>query len=373
MAGIYIHIPFCKQKCTYCDFHFSTTFDRYRSQMLKAMLHEIDSRSSELNEKIKTIYFGGGTPSLLKSEEIKEFLIIINSKYELSDDVEITLEANPDDISTDNVKEWVNLGINRLSIGIQSFDNEDLLWMNRAHNAKESLEAVKIAQMNGIDNISIDLIYGLPNMDEKRWKKQIKQATVLNVKHISAYCLTVEEKTKLNQLVKTKAIVPANNEMQAKHFEILQEELKKASFIQYEISNFGIENYFSKHNSSYWKGEKYMGIGPSAHSFDGKNRSWNISNNALYIAGLEKNQRNFTSEELSPKDIFNEYLMTGLRTTWGVNLSKLNAIIPLTDSFNEKMKHLLSEEKAFVKEDNLYLTEKGMLFADAIALELFED
>lgn len=373
MAGIYIHIPFCKQKCSYCDFHFSTTYKSYEDKMIDALCKELELRSVDTKEIIQTIYFGGGTPSLLSTASLGKILNTIYKNYILNPELELSLEANPDDITVENVLSWEKYGINRLSIGIQSFDSQDLIWMNRAHSAEESIHAVKIAQDNGISNISIDLIYGLPNMDENRWKKQIQIANSLDVKHISAYCLTIEEKTKLNQLVKSKSIVPANNDMQARHFEILQEELKKVGFIQYEISNFGKENFFSKHNSSYWKGEVYLGIGPSAHSFDGYTRSWNIANNALYIAGIDTNKRNVTSELLSAKDNFNEYLLIGLRTIWGVSLSKLNTIIPLNDAFYAKVKVLLKEEKAFIKEDDFVLSDKGMLFADAIALDLFED
>lgn len=373
MAGIYIHIPFCSKKCTYCDFHFSTSFATYEGKMIEALVSEIKSRSAEINESIKTIYFGGGTPSLLKIQDLKKILETIQAHYQVEKDAEITFEANPENINSENVEAWKEIGINRLSIGIQSFDEEDLLWMNRAHNSNESIQAVKIAQENGISNISVDLIYGLPNMDEKRWSKQIEKALSLEVKHISAYCLTVEEKTKLNQLVLEHKITPANNEMQAKHFEILQKKLKQAGFIQYEISNFGKENYFSKHNSAYWKGEKYLGIGPSAHSFDGLSRSWNISNNTAYIKGIEKQERNFTAEKLSVKDNFNELILTGLRTIWGVNLIQLSKISELTSAFDLKIKKLISDDKAMIKNKQLILTEKGFLFADAIAMDLFLD
>jgi oxygen-independent coproporphyrinogen-3 oxidase len=242
MAGIYIHIPFCKQKCTYCDFHFSTSFDSYRIKMLDWMLHELELRKSELkNELIETIYFGGGTPSLLTQEEISSFIQKIRKIHSVCVNVEITLEANPDDIGEESVSSWKKVGVNRLSIGLQSFDDEDLSWMNRAHNSTESLKAVQIAQNAGIINISIDLIYGLPNMNAQRWEKQLEIAIQLNVSHISAYCLTIEEKTVLYKLVQSKKIIPSENEIQAIHFEILQDKLKKAGFIQYEISNFAKE------------------------------------------------------------------------------------------------------------------------------------
>jgi oxygen-independent coproporphyrinogen-3 oxidase len=372
MAGIYIHIPFCKKKCTYCDFHFSTTFEKYRERMILALQKELILRSKEINEKIETIYFGGGTPSLLTERELSQFFTLIQENYHLSENLEITLEANPDDISEMSVKAWKNLGINRLSIGLQSFDEEDLVWMNRAHTSKESIEAVKIAQKNGIDNLSIDLIYGLPNMDLKRWEKQVNQAIALGVPHISAYCLTVEEKTALHQLVQQKKLFPAENELQSAHFSLLQDKLKEANYIQYEVSNFGKENFFSQHNSSYWKGKSYLGIGPSAHSFHGDQRSWNISNNSKYMDSLDSAILPSENEILSKKDQFNETLLIGLRSIWGVSLEKLNSFIPLTNKFHQKLELLINDEKAELIDNVLFLKEKGLHFADAIAMDLFE-
>ncbi len=372
MAGIYIHIPFCRQKCTYCDFHFSTSFASYRNKMLDCMLHELELRKSELkNEQIETIYFGGGTPSLLTDIEISNFIQKIRKIHSVSKNVEITLEANPDDIREESVSSWKKIGINRLSIGLQSFDDEDLSWMNRAHNSSESLKAVQIAQNAGITNISIDLIYGLPNMDALRWEKQLDLAILLNVSHISAYCLTIEEKTVLYKLVESKKIIPSENEIQAIHFEILQDKLKKAGFIQYEISNFAKEKFYSKHNSSYWKGEKYQGIGPSAHSFDRKSRSWNIANNQQYMSSLSENILPLEIEQLSDKDFFNELLLICLRTIWGVSLEKLAKIKPLSESFTLKLDHLILERKATIENNYLILSPKGMLFADDIAQDLF--
>jgi oxygen-independent coproporphyrinogen-3 oxidase len=371
MAGIYIHIPFCKQKCSYCDFHFSTTFSSYRQNMLECMLLEIDLRKNEIQEEIETIYFGGGTPSLLNAEELNQFIQQIEKLHSVSKNVEVTLEANPDDITKESVSSWVKIGINRLSIGIQSFDDEDLRWMNRAHSSSESLLAVELAKEQGINNISIDLIYGLPNMDLKRWEKQIDFAIQLDVKHISAYCLTVEEKTVLHKLVKRKKIHPVNNEMQSLHFELLQEKLNKKKFIHYEVSNFGKENFFSKHNSSYWKGKSYQGIGPSAHSYNSTSRSWNVSNNNIYMQSLRKNILALDSELLSLKDLFNETLLIGLRTMWGVSLSKLDALIKLSNEFHFKVNQLLAEKNAKLVDNNLILTPKGLHCADAITMDLF--
>ncbi len=339
--------------------------------MLECMLLEIDLRKNEIQEEIETIYFGGGTPSLLNAEELNQFIQQIEKLHSVSKNVEVTLEANPDDITKESVSSWVKIGINRLSIGIQSFDDEDLRWMNRAHSSSESLLAVELAKEQGINNISIDLIYGLPNMDLKRWEKQIDFAIQLDVKHISAYCLTVEEKTVLHKLVKRKKIHPVNNEMQSLHFELLQEKLNKKKFIHYEVSNFGKENFFSKHNSSYWKGKSYQGIGPSAHSYNSTSRSWNVSNNNIYMQSLRKNILALDSELLSLKDLFNETLLIGLRTMWGVSLSKLDALIKLSNEFHFKVNQLLAEKNAKLVDNNLILTPKGLHCADAITMDLF--
>jgi oxygen-independent coproporphyrinogen-3 oxidase len=372
MAGIYIHIPFCKQKCTYCDFHFSTRFSSYRDEMLKSMLKEIELNKDFVgNESIETIYFGGGTPSLLTSKEIKDFIDSLKRYFQVSEFSEITLEANPDDISFEKALAWKKLGINRLSIGIQSFDEEDLTWMNRAHTAKESLECVKNAQKAGIDNISVDLIYGLPNMDTDRWRKQVHQAIQLDVKHISAYCLTVEDKTALNHLVQKGKLIPAHSDLQIEHFEILQDELKTVGFEQYEISNFAKPNFISKHNSSYWFGKKYLGIGPSAHSFDGKSRKWNISNNHIYIKEINKNGNYFENEQLTSKDRFNELILTGLRTKWGVSLNKLQELLPLNKEFKKSLNQFITENQIQKINDQIVLTDSGKNIADYIAQTLF--
>lgn len=371
MAGIYFHIPFCKQKCTYCDFHFSTRFYSYENDMLDMMVRELVLRKNEIAGEIETLYFGGGTPSIAQSEGVGKLVSAVREHFSLLPDIELTLEANPDDITPESVRAWKAMGINRLSIGIQSFDEEDLRWMNRAHNAGESLKAVQLTQESGITNISIDLIYGLPEMDEARWNRQLDRALALGVKHISAYCLTVEKKTTLEQLVKQQKIIPANNDMQALHFEILQERLKAAGFVQYEVSNFGLPGFFSRHNSAYWKGKHYLGIGPSAHSFDGQSRSWNIPNNALYIKELSTYALPIERETLAPKDRFNELLLTGLRTIWGVDLEQLGNILPLTTDFERYVKKLSSQGQAEVKSGQLILTESGMLYADRIASDLF--
>ena len=372
MAGIYIHIPFCKQKCTYCDFHFSTTFTSYRNKMIQAIGTELKKRAKELQtDTIETIYFGGGTPSILIKEELETILKTIQTHYTVGKNPEITLEANPDDISENAVLDWKNAGVNRLSIGLQSFHSESLKWMNRAHTITQSLQCIPIAQNNGINNISIDLIYGLPNISNEEWEKDIKKALELHVQHISAYCLTIEEKTVLAKWVKNKTIYPASNEEQNKQFQSLQNELKNAGFEHYEISNFARKGYISKHNSNYWKGEKYIGIGPSAHSYSITNRSWNIANNTKYINGIEQNNPYYETEKLNSKEQFNEAILIGLRTMWGVNIENLNKILRLTNEFQNKTQEFINQKWMIKKENNLILTEEGKSWADKIASDLF--
>lgn len=372
MAGIYIHIPFCKQKCTYCDFHFSTSYQSYYDSMISCIQKELVARKDVLkNQPIETIYFGGGTPSLLTVADIEKLIQTVHSEFTCAENVECTLEANPDDITFQQVAAWKSAGINRLSVGIQSFDSEDLLWMNRAHSAEEGLNCIRIAQQAGTENISLDLIYGLPNMDKDRWMKQIQQAINLDVKHISAYCLTVEEKTALHQLVKKKEIKPADNEQQSEQFELLISALKNAGFEHYEISNFAKSGFISKHNSNYWKGVHYLGIGPSAHSFDGNSRSWNIANNQKYIRLINANEIAFEKEILTPKDQFNELLLIGLRTSWGVDMNQLQEQLTFSEEFRSNLADFQSKDWLKIVDSQIILTEKGKHWADFIAQELF--
>jgi len=372
MAGIYIHIPFCKKACTYCDFHFSTTFEKYRDAMVQAICVELISRKNSLtNHVIDTIYFGGGTPSLLIFEELRTILDTIHTYFEVHPDAEITLESNPDDIDTTKAQAWVQAGVNRLSIGLQSFHAESLEWMNRAHTVEQSVACISLAQQAGIRNISIDLIYGLPNMTHEVWKQEIQTVLQLGVQHISAYCLTVEPNTVLSSWVKKEKIQPASNELQNEHFTILQNELLTAGFEHYEISNFALPTYISKHNSSYWKGAFYLGVGPSAHSYDGKYRSWNVANNQRYIQGIENNEPAFDFELLTKENQFNELLLTGLRAKWGVSLAHLKAILPLDKSFFQQLESLEKKGWLICKEDIVYLTKEGKSWADKIAQDLF--
>ncbi|HLU86112.1 MAG TPA: radical SAM family heme chaperone HemW [Taishania sp.] len=372
MAGIYIHIPFCKQKCTYCDFHFSTTFQSYRQRMIDAMCREIEMQRTYLSDSvIETIYFGGGTPSLLTNQELHQLLDKIHATFTVSSAPEITLEANPDDISDQQVKDWKAIGVNRLSIGLQSFKASDLAWMNRAHTVEESMVCLDIAIQNGIENITVDLMYGLPDLSNEKWKKHIEQVIQKGVNHISAYCLTVEEGTALDKFVETGKIVPASENTQAEQFLILLETVEKNGFHQYEISNFCKTGFESKHNSNYWKGVHYLGIGPSAHSFNGFSRSWNIRNNQQYMKLIESNDSWFDQETLSPNDQFNELILTGLRTIYGVNLDQLNTILPLPNEFKALIQEFIQLELMEQNESIIRLTKSGKLQADRIASDLF--
>lgn len=372
MSGIYIHIPFCKQKCYYCDFHFSTSLKR-KDEVVKAIIKELELRQSELQDTIETIYFGGGTPSILSIKELNNIINEIYKKFNVCDNPEITLEANPDDLNSQKIKDLANTKINRLSIGIQSFFDEDLQFMNRAHDAKESEKSLSEA-IKYFDNITIDLIYGVPNMSDKKWKQNLQRAFDFGVSHISSYALTVEDKTLMAKLIKNGKYPPVEDKLAQRHFKILVEETAKHNFIQYEISNFAKEGYFSKHNTSYWNGKHYLGIGPSAHSFNGRFRSWNIANNAKYIKSIQQNILPLEIEELSLNDRFNETIMTGLRTIWGVSLSEIETKFGIdfkNNLLNNSQKYI-KNKTIKVKNNTLLITEKGKFFSDGIAADLFE-
>lgn len=377
MAGIYIHIPFCKQACYYCDFHFSTSLKR-KAAMLMAIKRELELRKNELNkEQIETIYFGGGTPSLLAIDELQMLLDTIFENYKVVEDAEITLEANPDDLSAKKIKELAKLPINRLSIGIQSFFEDDLKFMNRAHTAEESKKCLTEATKY-FDNITIDLIYGVPNMSNEKWLSNLKMAFDFNIPHISAYALTVEEKTVLHKQIEKGKVPPVDENLALEHYHILVAETEKRGFVNYEISNFGKLAYFSKHNTSYWFGEKYLGIGPSAHSFTGFERSWNVSNNTKYINALLADELPSEKEQLTEINRFNEYIMTGLRTIWGVSFQKIEKefgamhLQELKKSAERHIKSgLLEIELRSFSGKVLVTTKKGKFLADGIASDLF--
>lgn len=372
MAGIYIHIPFCKQACHYCDFHFSTSMKK-KDEMIMALAKEMEMRKSESeNEVVETIYFGGGTPSVLTSEEINFLIMKVYENYEVSENAEITLEANPDDLSIERIHELSNSKINRLSIGIQSFFEDDLKMMNRAHNAEEAKKSLAEA-VKYFDNISVDLIYGVPGMSNEQWKQNIETALSFGIPHISSYALTVEPKTALKKLIQAGKIAEPKDEVAQEHFEILVATLQSNGFVHYELSNFGKEDYFSRNNSAYWLGKKYIGIGPSAHSYDGISRSWNIANNSMYLQSIEKGELPNEIEVLSVSDRYNEYIMTGLRTIWGVSLDKV-----LNDFGQRYLDYLLVQVKRFVddgmvsvKDNVMKSTQKGKFLIDGIASDLF--
>jgi oxygen-independent coproporphyrinogen-3 oxidase len=374
LSGIYIHIPFCKQACTYCDFHFSTSLQN-KGTLVEAILTEVDQRKNYLSDKrIETIYFGGGTPSLLSEKELNLILAKLYNTFTITNNAEITLECNPDDLSELKLKELKRAEINRLSIGLQSFNEEELQWMNRAHTAKESEASVKRAQDKGFENITIDLIYGSKFSNLVNWKKTLDKAIALGVKHISSYNLTIEDKTKLGHDFKLKKEAAIDDEKSSELFLEMIDRLEKDDFVQYEISNFGKDGFFSAHNSNYWKGEHYLGLGPSAHSFDGTSRQWNIANNNKYIKELaDKTGNYFEKEILTETERFNEYILTTLRTIWGIDMNYLskNFNTDLVSGFNKQIRMYL-ENKTVILKDNCYvLTNEGKLLADRIAGELF--
>ncbi|MGZ3778885.1 MAG: radical SAM family heme chaperone HemW, partial [Mucilaginibacter sp.] len=326
MAGIYLHIPFCKKACHYCDFHFSTSLT-YRDELIGALLHEIKLQKTYLDsENIETIYFGGGTPSLLSGEEINTIIDTITTIHTVTAGAEITLEANPDDLDTEKLKALRQTPVNRFSIGIQSFFDDDLAWMNRAHRSNEAESSIKRAQDAGFDNITVDLIYGYPLLTDQKWKTNLDKVFDLQVPHVSAYSMTVEPRTALAAFIKKKNQPPMNEEQSAEQFMQLMDAMISHGFEHYEISNFCKPGHYSRHNTNYWKGVKYLGIGPSAHSYNGETRQWNIANNAKYIQSLTTGIIPAEKEILSESNRLNEYIMTSLRTIWGLEINKLNTI-----------------------------------------------
>lgn len=375
MPGIYLHIPFCKQACHYCDFHFSTSL-KNKEALIEALKQEITLRKDYLrtpHSALRTVYFGGGTPSLLTHKELMSIFETLHLHFEIAKDAEITLEANPDDLTKEKIKELRESPVNRLSIGIQSFRDQDLKFMNRAHSAKEAVASVKRSQDAGITNISIDLIYGTPGMDNAAWKNNLTEAFALEVPHLSAYCLTVEKGTALHHFVKTGKSPGVEEQQGADQLEILMDTAEKAGFIQYEISNFCKEGMHSRHNSSYWEGTNYLGIGPSAHSFDGASRQWNVADNNKYIAGIEKGKPDLKREVLTKEQQYNEYILTSLRRKEGTDLNYI------CERFGEEFRTYCKEEARpysergmlKVQNNNLALSRAGKLIADKIASDLF--
>ena len=379
MAGIYIHIPFCKQACYYCDFHFSTSLKK-KNQMVQALVREIELRAPEFKDiTVETIYFGGGTPSLLSIEALQLLINTVYINYSVIETPEITMEANPDDLvavqgkSGTIFEEYKSIGINRLSIGIQSFFEEDLKLMNRAHNANEAKRCLKDASAY-FENISVDLIYGIPGASNEKWLQNIQTALAFNIPHISSYALTVEPNTALERFIKKGVIENVDDGLAEQQFQLLVETLEASGFIHYELSNFGKPNYFSKNNTAYWLGKPYIGIGPSAHSYNGRIRGWNVRNNSKYINALNDNVLPIETETLSVTDRYNEYIMTGLRTIWGVSLDKIETefgVLYKKYALEQASNHL-NNDLLYIKDNKLHVTKKGKFLSDGIASDLFK-
>jgi oxygen-independent coproporphyrinogen-3 oxidase len=370
VAGIYIHIPFCKQACTYCNFHFSTN-KKSVDKLINSLCKEIELRKHEVNESIETIYFGGGTPSIIEHDFIEKIINSIFKNYSVAPKIECTLEANPDDINEENLLSWKNIGVNRFSLGIQSFIEEELKWMNRSHNAVEAKNCIELIAKK-FDNYSIDLIFGSQVLTTHQWIENIDTALSFQPPHLSCYALTVEEKTKLGKDVVKNKIANIEDTKQAEQFEILMNKLAAKGYVHYEISNYCKPNFESKHNSSYWKGKQYLGFGPSAHSYDGNNRSWNVANNALYIQYLENTKLPIEQEILTDEQKFNEYVMIGIRTIYGIDLNFIKENYrKFFSNIEENYKKLVHQNLLQKTKNIITLTQKGKLFADAIAVELF--
>lgn len=373
MAGIYIHIPFCKKACNYCNFHFSVN-QQLMPQMTAAIVTEARLQQNYLDEPVETIYFGGGTPSLLSGEQLNSILSGIRNIFSVSDQAEITLEANPDDINTPSLEIWKAAGINRLSIGIQSFFEADLTWMGRAHNAEQALACVQLAQYAGFNNLSIDLIYGGPTLTDEHWKQNLQTAIELKVPHLSCYALTVEPKTILAKKINDRLLEEVDPDKQAIHFNMLIEYTAAAGYEQYEISNFALPGMRSKHNSSYWSGSHYLGLGPGAHSYNGVSRQWNIANNSLYLSSLKQESIPAEIELLTSQQRVNEYIMTSLRTSEGLDLNLLEKTgdSGIVADVLELANKFIAQGTLIRSGNFLIIPPKGKFYADGIAAELFQ-
>lgn len=376
MPGIYLHIPFCKQACHYCNFHFSTSL-RQKGAMVEAIVRELEMQKDYLQgAPLSSIYLGGGTPSLLDAAELELIFSKIYQLHRVQADAEITLEANPDDLNLDKLQTLRNSPVNRLSIGIQSFAEEDLRFMNRAHNAQEARSCIENALALGFDNLTLDLIYGAPTTSHEQWARNLDTIFQYPIPHLSAYCLTVESKTALDHFVRQGKASPVDEEQANAQFQYLMDATQAQGYEHYEISNFAKPGRYARHNSSYWLGEPYLGIGPSAHSFNGQSRQWNVANNAKYLKILTQedvaelgNTGLFELEELSPATRYNEYVMTGLRTIWGCDLQK---ITPAFQSyFVENIQPFIDKGQVRVENQKYRLSASGKFMADYIAAQLF--
>lgn len=367
-----MHIPFCKQDCTYCNFHFTTSL-RFKNEIVQALVKEAKMEKNYLRgETVGTIYFGGGTPSLLSIEDLILIIDTLQKNYSLASDIEITFEANPDDISSEKLKAWKHLGINRLSIGVQSFFEEELRWMNRIHSAELAVSSLQLA-VKEFSNITIDLIYGSPILTDEMWKQNVERAMEFGIPHLSCYALTVEEKTPLHKLIHTNKTPDVDNEKQARQFLLLMQWLREKGYEHYEVSNFAKPGFRSRHNSSYWKGEKYLGLGPSAHSYNSNERRWNISNNNLYIKSIQENLPKRETEILTPSQKLNELIMISLRTMEGMDLNQLEKNFGADERRRIEKAFQKFVALSWVQFNNSFaqLTGEGMLRADGIASELF--
>lgn len=373
MAGIYLHIPFCQKACIYCDFHFSTLL-KNKEAITEALVKELKLRKTYLeNNPVETIYFGGGTPTLLKHSQFERIFDEIFKEFKVVEFPEITVEANPDDITADKLNSLKSFGVNRLSIGVQSFFDEHLKFFNRSHNSNQAFNAVKTAQNLGIDNITLDLIYGFPQLTENQLEENLNKIDSLQVPHVSTYSLTVEPKTALHHLISKGKAPNLDDEVAAKHFELVRNFLKTKGFHHYEISNFGKPQFYSNHNSNYWWGKPYLGVGPSAHSYNLNTRSWNVANNSSYLKQLAANKLPHQEETLSTKDKFNEFILTGLRTKWGITFEGLQKFPQqMAEAFQRELNPLLSKSVLLKKEKGYVLNDEYWFKADGIAAELFQ-
>jgi oxygen-independent coproporphyrinogen III oxidase len=373
MAGIYIHIPFCKQKCHYCNF-FSVATTRWKGPFIEALVKEIEMRKNYLEgETVNTIYLGGGTPSILHISHFSFLISQLKSHFVIDPQAEITLEANPDDITENNARAWKDAGINRLSIGVQSFFDDDLLYLNRVHNSAQVFAAIEDVKKAGFDNLTIDLIYGIPTLTDEKWRKNLEYFFSFDIPHLSAYSLTVEEKTPLAHLIRKGKYAPVDEQQSIGHFKILLEETKKNDFIHYEISNFAREGYYSRHNSLYWLGGNYLGLGPSAHSFNGNSRQWNVSNITKYIQLDDFHTTVEEKEILTKEQKYNEYVMTSLRTVWGCDIVHILNVFgkEFESHFIRNADLYLEKKQLYCEASRYFLTDEGKLFADGIASSLF--
>jgi len=373
LAGIYIHIPFCLQACNYCDFHFSTSL-KTKNKIISSIIHELILRKNYLkNDIIETIYFGGGTPSILESSELDKILECLFKYYNVSPFPEVTIESNPNDLNKKKIKNLISLGINRLSLGGQSFNDSQLKILNRTHSSFDVENSIKIAQELGINNINLDLIYGLPKLSVKDWEEDLNKAISLNVTHLSCYCLTIEKGTVFFNKLKKGTLKVASDKNKTDQFLLMRKILINENYIHYEISNFCKQNYRSKHNSSYWNFQKYLGVGPSAHSFNGKTRQWNISNNSKYINSIKDNEVFYEEEVLTRNNIINEFILTSLRKIEGISNKKLKEITSHKEYANFKLQinDLVNRSLIFEKNDYYSLTEQGMILCDKITSDLF--